>query len=384
MTGRKFFHYGWAGGSSPRNAMKDRNEAAQANGVGIGPLTDGGSAVNPLTELVEGVRSRGESGAFGFRASLRAEDADVVVLPWMWRDYVERGEVALARTLVEIAARLGKPCVIFHRSDNAANVPFPGVVVIETSGYASRRAAGRNEVWGLPPFLRDYVKDYCDGHLTIREKGHEPTVGFCGQAGGYPWDYSRRRLVNWFRHAMFRLGFHAWEPAPFETTAFRKRVLKRLLGESGVRCEFLIRARYRAGYTPPVKDPWHSTRLDFVRNIRDSDYTLCMRGGGNYSVRFYETLCLGRIPIFVDTDCVLPFDDELDYRNLCVWVDAGELEELGARLRQFHARLSPAEFRDLQVRCRNTWVEHLERESYLRWLARRLGTLIVRKTNFDT
>lgn len=29
-----------------------------------------------------------------------------------------------------------------------------------------------------------------------------------------------------------------------------------------------------------------------------SDYVLCTRGNGNYSIRFYEALCRGRIPVF--------------------------------------------------------------------------------------
>ena len=57
-------------------------------------------------------------------------------------------------------------------------------------------------------------------------------------------------------------------------------------------------------------------RFEFIRNILSSDYTLCFRGSGNYSLRFYETLCLGRIPLFINTDCKLPFEDEINWRDM--------------------------------------------------------------------
>ncbi len=69
----------------------------------------------------------------------------------------------------------------------------------------------------------------------------------------------------------------------------------------------------------------HQYRHEYVANTQASDYVLCTRGWGNFSFRLYETLCLGRIPVFVDTDCVLPAADEIDWRSLCVWVPGSEL-----------------------------------------------------------
>ena len=71
---------------------------------------------------------------------------------------------------------------------------------------------------------------------------------------------------------------------------------------------YILRSKYRAGVSRE-KDPFHPSRLEFVNNILGSDYTVCMRGGGNFSVRFYETLSLGRIPVFIDTDCLLPWHE---------------------------------------------------------------------------
>ena len=55
-------------------------------------------------------------------------------------------------------------------------------------------------------------------------------------------------------------------------------------------------------------------RRAFIDNIIIGDYTFCYRGTSKLFFRFYETLCLGRIPLFIDTDCKLPFDDTIDWK----------------------------------------------------------------------
>ena len=55
-------------------------------------------------------------------------------------------------------------------------------------------------------------------------------------------------------------------------------------------------------------------RKEYYQNIDNTDYTLCIRGTGNFSVQFYQTLALGRIPIFINTDCILPFEKEINWK----------------------------------------------------------------------
>jgi hypothetical protein len=49
----------------------------------------------------------------------------------------------------------------------------------------------------------------------------------------------------------------------------------------------------------------------FIENMSKSDYSLCVRATGNYSARFYQALIAGRIPVVVDTDRVLPFEEHV-------------------------------------------------------------------------
>jgi hypothetical protein len=105
----------------------------------------------------------------------------------------------------------------------------------------------------------------------------------------------------------------------------------------------------------------------------DSDYIVCMRGGGNFSVRFYETLSMGRIPVVVDTDCLLPYDDIIDYRRYTVWVGESEIRRAAREIAVFHASLSSNEFLELQKACRDLWRNYLSREGFWRNFHRCFG-----------
>ena len=89
-------------------------------------------------------------------------------------------------------------------------------------------------------------------------------------------------------------------------------------------------------------------RKEFYRNIENTDYTLCVRGGGNFSARLYETLALGRIPIFINTDCTLPFNNEIDWKKHLVWVEYDEINDIETTIHQFHHSLTVQSFQQLE------------------------------------
>ena len=67
----------------------------------------------------------------------------------------------------------------------------------------------------------------------------------------------------------------------------------------------------------------------------------------------------GRIPLFIDTDCVLPFDFAIDWKRFRVWVDQVDLRSVadsGGRVPRLHLG---EEFEELQVACRRLWEEWL-------------------------
>src|SRR5690606_18408840 len=94
-------------------------------------------------------------------------------------------------------------------------------------------------------------------------------------------------------------------------------------------------------------------------NLKDSDYVVCVRGAGNFSVRFYETLAMGRIPIFINTDCALPLEEKIDWKKHVVWVEYKERHKVVQKLMEFHSGLTEEDFIDLQLANRKLWEEKL-------------------------
>jgi hypothetical protein len=115
-------------------------------------------------------------------------------------------------------------------------------------------------------------------------------------------------------------------------------------------------------------------RTEYIRHLFGSDYVLCVRGAGNYSIRLFETMAAGRVPVIVDTDLVLPCADEIDWRRLAVWVPLEQLDRLDRIIANEHAEAGPRGFHDRQHEIRKAWAEHLSPAGFSRYVASRITT----------
>lgn len=332
--------------------------------------------VNPIPLLTtplqrafsEGIYSNSQtrSNKKIFEIETDINKADICLLPFMWNYYVENQKIGDAQKSHEEARERNLKLLVFSTGDFTANIPFENIIVVQSSCFKSRDFQNQNKFFAIPTFIDDFPHLYCNDHLVPKEKESTPIVGFCGQANGSLIDYSRRLVKLAVNRLSYKFGTRKWEPPNIEPTLFRRNVLQRIRKSTEVQSNILMRTRYRAGYTPTIKDPYHPTRLEFVHNILESDYTVCMRGAGNFSVRFYETLALGRIPIFINTDCILPLDEMIDYKQSMIWVDQSDLYLLPKKIRAFHDSLSQKDFVQLQIDCNELWRKYLTFSGFFR------------------
>ncbi len=277
------------------------------------------------------------------------ESADVVVFPCAWTPAL----APKAERVVVAAREAGKPTVVFVAGDEHRTIRDP-ILVFQTSLERSRRLP--NE-FAQPAWSEDFVAAHLGGELPLRPKGARPVVGFCGLAP------SRRGLRG-------RLRAHAAH------TSIRARALRLLDEHPGVETNFVVRERFLGGaLTRGGLDvgTMRRVRVEFVQNMVESDYVLCARGAGNFSYRLYETLSCGRVPVFVDTDVVLPLDFEADWRSHCVWVDESELDSIGDRVAEFHEAIGDDEFVDLQRSCRRFWEHYVAPEGFFAYFHEHLA-----------
>lgn len=321
-------------------------------------------------------------------ASLR--DAQAAVLPFNWEQAVPeaianrsdlalygqdpdvvRAEVSDARRLVaelsEAAGREGVPLVVFLMHDSETmKVPLENCLTFRTS--IRRSEAGPNE-FAWPAWVKDEVLTTCGGELPVRRKKSLPVVGFCGfnphePATASGWRGRLKALAEPLRRTAAREDERP-ERQPYLA---RASALNALARSKAVSTNFVFRDSWCNGaFTTGADVPlYRKSRAEYVTNIFDSDYVLCARGAGNYSIRLYETLSCGRIPLFVNTDCALPYEEWIDWRRFSVWVEEDDLGHVAERVREFHERLSPGEFEELQRACRQLWLDWLSPEGFFK------------------
>lgn len=289
------------------------------------------------------------------------EEADVAVFPADWHDVLEdREAVDRAEQFVGHARQAGKPIIIFFWSDSVEDVPYCDAVVFRTSFYRSRRKP--NE-FAMPAWSEDFVGKYLGARLPVRPKREKPIVGFCGHAT----PLTVRDILRWWADLVeIRKKANVVRLTPGRV--IRWTALRVLSRSPLVDTNFLVRDDFLGRAVLPDGrkdlDLLRKIRLEFVQNMVDSDYIVCARGSGNFSYRLYETLCCGRIPVFIDTDCVLPYDFVIEWKKHCVWVEESELPLIAEKVAKFHRNLSPQDFMDLQHECRRLWEQWLSPEGF--------------------
>ncbi|MCC7208950.1 MAG: exostosin family protein [Anaerolineae bacterium] len=293
--------------------------------------------------------------------------ADFALVPANWEHYAHPSEaVERLRRLAERAAQAGKPLVVFYRGDYEFPVDLGAPVDLRVFRTSLTRSARRPGEQTLPAWSADLLDDCCGGKVRVRDKGARPVVGFCGDmsSGSHPLTRLKRLIGQHpARYALFkRIGVELIDHPGARHRWHAVHALRRAQSQ-GVDLNLVLRYGYWNGsvYRGAVRDAHNlaQSRAAYVENMLSSDYVLCVRGKGNYSYRFYETLCCGRIPLVVDTGGVLPFEDWIDWSRYGVWVGADELPHIGERVRAFHAGLTPDAFREMQAACRQLWLDWL-------------------------
>ncbi|HEY4504984.1 MAG TPA: exostosin family protein [Candidatus Paceibacterota bacterium] len=235
-----------------------------------------------------------------------------------------------------LARKHNKKILIFDFSDFDKQIDIPNSIQFRVSLYESSKREGEIV---MPPFVENLTS------FPERNKSLKPTVGFVG--------YVHFSLPSYFKLGARKHGIY-----------FRRKALDELEGVSEITTKVIRRLGYSGHRDTIGMDP-ELARKQYLENINDSDLILAPKGYGNYSLRLYETLALGRIPILIDTDCVLPLEDELDYNKFILRVDYKNMDRLPNVIRNWWSRISNEEFIEMQKLASEAFTQHLRLDRYL-------------------
>lgn len=254
-----------------------------------------------------------ESGIFENLKGIEYADensCNYFALPFKFKDSKEYRFLEI----LEKSRKCGKKLVCLNNDDFGGDYNITeDVILFRTSLYASQK---KNNEYAFPVFIPDISK---------HSKGYSENVsiGFCGD--------SNRPI--------------------------RKEALQILKNGKIIVNHDEVFSFYQ---NPSVDKKIGRER--FLNNLQKNTFILCPRGCGNFSYRFYETMCFGRIPIFINTDCVLPFEKEIDYRNEIPFIEENELHLLNDKIKEYCEKHDLVE---KQKRCRKIWEEYFSPNGFI-------------------
>lgn len=295
------------------------------------------------------------------------EEADLAIVPFNCEAAFDVEVQSLLIQFVERVKQAEKPLASFFEGDcSHLKLPIESDLVFRHSLYRSNQ---KSTDFAIPAWSEDIVKKYLGNQIIIRKKSSKPTVGFCGFGGKR--DFKSFLKLVLFKSRKLLMNREQTIPPYFTGHVLRSQALSILSKSPLIKTNFV--ERKSAGLISATDlTQLKAIRAEFVQNMVESDYIFCCRGSGNYSFRFYETLGCGRIPVFVDTDCVLPYDFEIDWKKYCVWINESELPLIAEKIADFHENLSANEFIELQHECRRIWEQRISPEGFFSNLSRHM------------
>ena len=141
--------------------------------------------------------------------------------------------------------------------------------------------------------------------------------------------------------------------------------------DSGLTTNFILRDSY-------IFKLQCNQKKEFEDNMNENLFTLCYRGRGNFSVRFYETLMRGRIPIQINSSSIFPYEDEIDYSEIGIFIEEEDLGkvDLEKLVKKYYYSKSVDELLQIQKNNRRIYEEYFHPDVYFSQIFRMIGRIM--------
>lgn len=287
-----------------------------------------------------------------------AEHCDIIVYPvdyGVFYKYLES-----LKRLNTLSKQYHKPIWIYTAGDYGHTNYIENSFTFRFGGFYSKL---NEETFVLASFISDPYEYFLEKDFLALSKENKPTIGFVGHAKlGV-----RKYLNEYLNHLKYTLKRNlkliiADSQTFYPSSVKRANYLGRLQQSKKLKTDFILRTNYRAGVRTDIDRKRSS--LEFYNNIYNNLYTFCSRGVGNFSVRFYETLAVGRIPVLLNTDCRLPLASVINWETHIVILDEKSGKSFDDQILEFHNSKTVQEIEEIQKSNRLLWENFLKRESF--------------------
>ncbi|MBZ4036584.1 glycosyltransferase family 47 protein [Flavobacterium sp. 17A] len=279
-------------------------------------------------------------------------EADVAIFPVDIISFLKKDKTDFLNKWIEKVSKFDIPIWVYAGGDFGFTFEHTKVTTFRLGGFDSKLSV-RSEI--MPSFVSDPYKEVLKSDFFTISKETKPHIGFVGNANGTFTKWVKEFLLYFKRNIIDIKNpedYHPFYPASKK----RFSLLRKIQKDEKIQDNFIFRNKYRARDLNIEK-----TTMEFFKNIQESLYVFCLRGNGNFSVRFYEALIMGRIPVLIDTNARLPLEDLIDWKKHCLIVSENSIIE---DLLRFHSSKTEAELKEMQENNRNLVFEKLNRIDY--------------------
>lgn len=224
------------------------------------------------------------------------------------------------------------------------------LIILNTTDFINKTIRIKNAIF-LRPFLNpgEFAKDVIvipyeiEPLLSARTKNPKFIVSFMGYIPRISPIRIFYSIKNSYNHPVLGNG----------------SIVRRLMILKIRKAKFPIDIVPRNKFSGWKRDSSESTiqnRAQYIKLIEDSRYILCPRGDGNQSIRFYETLSAGRVPIILDSRIVFPLSESIDLRKFIIMFQVNEsIDAWNEKIIEFESSLSDDNFKILSQEICNIY-----------------------------
>jgi hypothetical protein len=287
----------------------------------------------------------------------KADEADFFIFPIEYFKALKKGFDKEYQELYHLAVSLRKKIIVYTGGDYGKIFKDKSIITFRNGGFKSTNDL---QTIVIPSFMNDPLeKDSI--RLRLHSYQKLPQISFTGFANPSLKENLRWTISTIKANLERVLGIDKSDQQFIYNAALRRfKYLKKMESHDKIITDFIYRDKYRAGAVSQLQR--EKSTEEFFENLNNSPYTFCLRGAGNFSVRFYESLASGRIPVLIDTDVQLPLENQIDWdQHICRILPN---EDLCEKLISFHNQKNIASFEKLQLLNRNLYENYLVRHAY--------------------
>ena len=293
-------------------------------------------------------------------------ESDYFLLPYSWNYYINTNTTYYSHEYIIKANTINKKILIWVTGDYDYPLPqIDNIIVLHIGPYKSLQNIFTIV---LPVIINDPIRLIVRKKVGTLDYEAVPIVGFCGHVDSNPFISCIKMIVLLLKNILYKINLLKYYPGPISPpTYLRKKILNKLDQIHKIKTNFIRRDKYQGGIIKNNENI-EVLRTEFYNNIEESNYTISIRGTGNFSARFYETLAMGRIPIFINSDCILPFSDLINWKEHIILIEKDKICNMESKILEFHNNHNQESFKTLQNRNRKIWEKYFSFQGFFNQL----------------